>query len=176
MHLAKRSTVVFTFLMLLTAPRLLADNFIWSKEPFRERMLGHINGVCYHFSDNREELNELNYGLGFSYLLGEFSPGVRWLGGVRAYAEFDAYSDSYSDLGYLFAVALQHRFWGKLDWGANIGFVHEDSLHRKTGMYLHPFVIPYFQTNFDCPLNLRLVLIPPVNNDGVIALQAITRF
>jgi hypothetical protein len=127
-------------------------------------------------STNNAELNEFNYGLGLTYNLGELMSDTRILNKVVVSIEADIYSDSFSELGYLFGVSFQRRLFEKLDWGVNIGLIHEKSLQEKSDLYLHPFLFPYLQTNFDHPVNVRILYVPPVLNEGIFAAQLIVSF
>lgn len=157
------------------ALHLSAAEFKRSNAPARERLLVHINGLSCHFSSERDRLNELNHGLGLSYHLGTIESGSRLLDGVRVFAEADVYSDSFSDLGFLFGASFQRRLFGRLDWGVNIGLIHEDNLQEKSGLYLFPYLFPFVQTTVNTRINARILFVPPVHNDGIIALQLIVR-
>ena len=141
-----------------------------------ERLVLHINGLSYHFAGDRDELNEFNFGLGLSYYMGKFQSESWFLNDFKVFLEADVYSDSFSDLGYLFGASVQRRLWKQIDWGVNLGLIHEDNLKEKSGLYLHPYAFPYLQTNFDFPINGRILYVPPVHNEGIIAFQMMLGF
>jgi hypothetical protein len=156
--------------------QLSAMEFVKMRTTTIERLSLHINGLSYHFEGDRDELNEFNYGLGFSYYMGEIQSESWFLNDFKVFIEADVYSDSFSDLGYLFGASVQRRLWKQIDWGVNLGLIHEDNLKEKSDLYLHPFAFPYVQTNFDLPFNARILYVPPVHNGGIIALQMLLSF
>ena len=58
---------------------------------------------------NNAELNEFNYGLGFTYNIGGLMSNTRFLDKVIVAIEADIYSDSFSDVGYAFGLKLFGR-------------------------------------------------------------------
>jgi hypothetical protein len=153
-----------------------AVEFIREKQPFREAATVHINGFSYHKAADRSELNEANYGLGFGYYLGTLESDWPLLKGAAVSVETELYSDSFSKFAYLCGVTFQKELTGYLDYGINVGLIHEDHLVDDIGLYLVPYLFPYLQTRFDTAINARLTIIPPVGNKGVFALQLIARF
>ena len=153
--------------------RLSGTAFVPSHAPIRKRLLVHDDGISYHFASNHHELNELNYGLGASYCLGEFRSESAILNGIRLSAEADLYSDSFSETGYLFGTSFERHMFKELDWGVGLGLIHEDNLKRKSGFYLFPYVFPYLQTAFRTRVNVRIQFVPPVHNGGIVTLQLI---
>jgi len=125
---------------------------------------------------NNAELNESNYGIDLTYNLDELMSDTRIPNKVVVSIEADIYSDSFSELGYLFGVSFQRRLFEKLDWGVNIGLIHEKNLLEKLDLYLHTFLFPNLQTNFNHPVNVRILYVPPVHNEGIVAPQLIVSF
>lgn len=156
--------------------QLSGTEFVRSHGSTSERLFLHLDGISYHFAGDRHTLNEENYGLGFSYYMGKFESESWFLNDFKVFAEADIYSDSFSALGYLFGASFQRRLWKQLDWGLNLGLIHEDNLKEKSGLYLYPYAFPYVQTTFDFPINARVLYVPPVHNGGIIALLLIVDF
>ncbi|RKX33139.1 MAG: hypothetical protein DRP71_10910 [Verrucomicrobia bacterium] len=172
--------VLWIGLLLLLPGIKRADGFDYEpiKDPFRERFVLHLNGLSFHIGGSSNDLNELNYGLGFSYDLGRLSSGSRVLNNAVFTFSADIYRDSFYDLGYAFGVALQNRLIGPIDFGLQVGLIHEDNLVDKSGWYLHPYLFPFLETTFDFPVNCRVILIPPVGDltEGVVTVQFLVRF
>ncbi|MEZ5276960.1 MAG: hypothetical protein R3F07_11320 [Opitutaceae bacterium] len=160
-----------------TAP-LRAFQYEAIKDPFRERFTLHLNGLSSHFGGSSNDLNEVNWGLGAGYDLGRLGSESRILNGAVVSLSVDFYSDSFSEPGYAFGVALQNKLAGPIDLGFQVGLIHEDNLMDKGSWYLTPFLVPYLETTFDFPVNLRMSLIPPIGDltKGVLTLQALIRF
>ena len=90
----------------------------------------------------------------------------------------DIYRDSFFELGYAFGVALQNKLIGPVDFGLQVGFVHEDNIVDKGGWYLFPYLVPFLETNFDYPVNCRMTLVPPLEgySNGLLTFQLLVRF
>lgn len=148
------------------------------KDPFRERFVLHLNGLSTHFGSGENEVNELNYGLGLTYDLGRIRSENDFLDSGVISFKADVYRDSFSDLGYAIGVAFQKRLIGPIDLGLHVGLIHEDNIVEKGGTYLFPFLLPFVETTFDFPVNLRVTLIPPLNGytEGLLTFQALLRF
>jgi hypothetical protein len=162
--------------MFATSAQGAAVEFIPEKQAFREAASLHINGLSYHNASDRSELNEVNHGLGFGYYIGKLESEWSLLQGAAVSAEIECYSDSFSKFAYLCGLTFQKELTGYLDFGINVGLIHEDHLVDDIGLYLVPYLFPYLETNFDTPINARLTFIPPVANEGLITMQLIVRF
>ena len=127
-------------------------------------------------STNNAELNESYYGIDLTYNLDELMSDTRILNKVVVSIEADIYSDSFSELGYLFGVSFQRRLFEKLDCGVIMGLIDEINLLEKLDLYVHPFLFPNLQTNFDHPVNVRILYVPPVHKEGIVAPQLIVSF
>jgi hypothetical protein len=148
------------------------------KDPFRDRIVLHVNGLSYHFGGSDKDLNELNWGLGATYDLGRLSSGSRILNNAVFTFNTDIYRDSFYDMGYAFGVALQNKLIGPVDFGLHAGFVHEDNIVDKGGWYLFPYLVPFLETTFDMPVNCRMTLVPPLEgySKGLLTFQFLVRF
>lgn len=153
-----------------------AGSFVREEIRIPDSLSLHINAMSYHLSADRSELNEENLGLGLSCRLGRFDSSVLILNKVKVFAEFDLYSDSFSEFGYTLGTAFQKKLFKQLDYGFSVGLMHENNLEEKSGLYLHPYIIPYLQTRFDGFLNARVHVVPPVQNKGFVTLQLIVDF
>ena len=162
----------------VTAATLRAFQYEAIKDPFRERFTLHLNGLSTHFGGSANDLNEVNWGIGGGYDLGRLASESVITNGAVFSLSVDFYSDSFSQPGYAFGVALQNKLVGPIDLGFQVGLIHEDNLVDKGGWYLTPFLFPYLETRFDFPVNLRMSLIPPLGTltKGVLTLQALIRF
>ena len=176
--LSSRATWLFTTLYWTFAmsSQTAGLEFIREHKPLREALALHINGVSYHKASDRAELNQVNYGFGVGYYLGTIESGWSLIDDAEVSAEAEFYSDSFSSFAYLGGVTLQKQLTTYLDYGINIGFIHEDHLVDDIGLCLVPYIFPYLETSFDTAINARLTIIPPVGNKGVLALQLIARF
>ncbi len=171
--------VLFTILglMALSNQQVFGTELVRHDTLKREYLQLHINGKSHHRGENSSELNEFNYGLGFTYNIGELISDTQLLNEAVFSIEADIYSDSFSELGYVIGASFQKRLFKKLDWGVNIGLIHEQNLQEKSGLYLFPYMVPYLQTNFDHPVNTRILYIPPVHNTGgIFTAQLIVKF
>jgi hypothetical protein len=150
--------------------------FIREHQSLREAASLHLNGFSYHKSSDRSELNQVNYGFGLGYYLGRLESNGNLLNNVKVSAEIECYSDSFSRLAYLCGITLQKSLIQHMDYGLNIGLIHENHLVDDIGLYLVPYLFPYLETRFDSTINARLTFVPPVANKGVLVLQLIARF
>lgn len=165
-----------TLLLLLPVIPVKGPDFKILRQSDHTSHFLHINGYSYHFSSDRNKLNEFNYGFGFSYYLGHLQSSSPIVNDLQVFAEVDLYSDSFSETGYLFGASFQKPLLKKLDFGLHFGLIHENNLQDKSGLFLHPYLFPYLQTNYDAPINARILFIPPIHNKGIIAAQAMIRF
>ncbi len=144
--------------------------------PADERFRLHINLASYHFS--RDGQNEENYGLGFSYQVGWLQSDNSVLNGTQIAFESDYYRDSHESPGFALGLALQNGLARSLDWGLKLGLVHEDKASRDAGSYLVPYLVPYLETDFKFPVNMRLTVVPPVGSltNGFLSVQFMVDF
>jgi hypothetical protein len=165
-------------LLLLLARPLYGFEYEPIKDPFRERFILHLNGLSYHFGGSTNELNETNWGAGFGYDFARLRSESVILEGAVLSVNVDLYSDSFSEFGYAFGASFQNKLVGPIDWGLMVGLVHENNIVEKGGFYLFPFLLPFWETTFDFPVNARLTLVPPFGgySEGLLTLQALVRF
>ena len=125
--------VLFTILglMALSNQQVFGTELVRHDTLKREYLQLHINGKSHHRGENSSELNEFNYGLGFTYNIGELISDTQLLNEAVFSIEADIYSDSFSELGYVIGASFQKRLFKKLDWGVNIGLIHEQNLQEK---------------------------------------------
>ena len=135
----------------------------------------HVNGRSYHFA--RKGQVEFNYGLGFSVSLVRLNSGSPILDGAKLGFEFDEYRDSFGHTAFSVGGFLQQGLSGHWDWGAKFGLDHETSITQH-GLYVFPYVVPYVESKFRFPVNIRVIFIPPVPSytDGFLAFQGIVKF
>ena len=151
-------------------------DFIREHKPLREALSLHLNGLSYHKSSDRSELNQVNYGFGLGYYLGRLKSNGILLNNAKVSAETEFYSDSFAKLAFLCGATFQQPLSAHLDYGINVGLIYENHLVDNTGQHVLPYLFPYLETSFDTAINARLTVVPPVANKGVVVLQLITRF
>ena len=96
-------------LMALGTHQLIGMDLVKYSALKSEYLQLHINGQSNHLNANNAELNEFNYGLGFTYNIGGLMSDTRTLDKVVVAVEADIYSDSFSDMGYAFGLKLFRR-------------------------------------------------------------------
>jgi hypothetical protein len=133
----------------------------------------HLNGVALHF-EKGEDINEANWGLGFekTFDAGEGNEG--FLSDWEKFWEFDAYKDSHSDLAFAAGVGMHHPGASHFGFGLKAGLVYEKELEDDAGSPVLPYLLPFVETHFTSPVNLRATLIPPLppfDLDGSIIFQ-----
>lgn len=126
----------------------------------------HINGVAIHF-DKDEDTNEKNWGLGIQQSLGRSESDTSLWDGWDLFWEVDAYMDSFSDLAVAGGVGAQRPLFRYVDWGLKAGLAFEPGLAENHGSPILPYVLPFAETRFDYPLNLRATLVPPIDALGL---------
>ena len=161
---------------------LTRDGSCWEYEPttdpFRDRFVLHLSGLSHHVAGNKDRLTEQNLGVGFGYELGRFSSESILLNQAVISFNSEFYLDSFAQFGYAIGMTLQNKVFEFLDFGLGFGLIHEDHILEDHGYYIVPYVLPYLETTFDFPANLRMTVVPPVSGltDGVATLQMIVRF
>lgn len=118
----------------------------------------HLDGFSWHFKPNGQSYE--NYGLGFAYPIGRFAGAGAWIEGARLDFELDEYRDSYRDPAWAGGLVLTRKLAGPVDWGLKVGVVHTEELLAQ-GHPAYPYVLPFVETAFDFPLQLRVTLVPP---------------
>lgn len=135
----------------------------------------HLNGVSYHFNKNKQ--NRYNYGLGFSYNIGRLNSRHGFLDDSRLAFEFDGYRDSYGNPAYAGGFYLSKNLSDRFDWGLKAGLVHSHDL-QDSGNFLYPYVLPFVESVFKSPVNIRITLVPPWGSvtDGELTFQLMIDF
>lgn len=118
-----------------------------------------LNGASYHFK--RASHNEKNYGLGFSYKLKNSNLRPSFLENEPLYFELDVFKDSFSDTGYAGAIAWKRPLSRHSQYGLKVGLLRSEHSEKQFGMPVIPYAVPFLETNFEYPVNLRTTLIPP---------------
>lgn len=131
----------------------------------------HLNGASYHFS--RDGQNEENYGVGLSYHFKKIQSKNRILNESQVAYEVDVYHDSYTETGFATGFSWKRRMGDFLDWGLKAGLVHEEHASAETGMFVIPFVVPFVESNWTFPVNIRMMVTPPVGDitNGMLTFQ-----
>ena len=162
----------FFFVLLLASFSMsFAQDANYSAGDFRL----HINGIALHF-DKGENSNEANWGLGLERSLGITESDKPLVDGWEKFWEFDVYEDSYSDIAISGGFGVQRPMIRHLDFGLKVGLVYEKGLKDDAGSSVLPYLVPFVETSFDIPLNLRATLIPPIpafDIGGLISFQFI---
>lgn len=164
--------LVLAGILLTTSPYALCkDTFLVDEEGGKFTL--HINGYAYHFK--RSGHNEKNYGAGLSYHHGQIKSENELLNESRVAFELDIFRDSFSDIGYAAGVTWQKQLFNSLDWGLKLGFVHEDHLWDTEDMYLVPYLLPFVESRWKTPVNVRMTLTPPLGDlsNGMVFFQMI---
>lgn len=148
---------VFGVLSSLLASPLLASDGPW---------LVHLDGTSRHF--HRRDLNEKNWGAGFTY---EFNPTSRWLWA----AEGDYFKDSLHDPSGYLGASYRRRF-RYLDVGI-VGFVmYRESAKETIGSHVFPGALPFLEFG-SRRIRFRTTYIPRVTgrDDEALTLQLLIR-
>ncbi len=135
----------------------------------------HINGLALHF-DKGDTTNEKSWGLGIEKLLGSGASKKAVFDGWEKFWELDVYKDSYSDVAVAGGFGMRRSLLRHLDFGLKAGLLYERELKEKAGSRIVPYLLPFVETNFNAPLSLRAILVPPIDKysiDGLIFLQLI---
>ena len=133
-----------------------------------------INGIGLHF-DKGKNTNQENWGLGIQRSLGIIESEESLFTGWRKFWELDVYKDSYSDAALSSAFGVQRSVARYLDFGFRAGLVYERGLKKSAGSPIFPALLPFIETSFDIPVNLRATVVPPISSltDGLVSLQLI---
>lgn len=141
----------------LLAPRLLADGGEW---------LVHFDGTSHHF--HRRDLNEKNWGAGFTY---EFNPADRYVWA----SEGDYFRDSLSDPSGYLGASYRRRF-RYLDVGVLAFVMYRESAKTTIGSRVFPGALPFLEFGTR-RIRFRTTYIPRVTNrdDEALTLQLLVR-
>jgi len=137
----------------------------------------HINGLSYHFKSSDKD-NAYTWGAGITLDRGYLDERFGWLKGVMFGWEADVFKDSNREIAYAAGFSVRKSFLSWYEWGVTMGLTHKKNLERDTGWPIFPYALPFLQTAFEAPVNLRLVWIPPVrkSTDNQLILQVLIAF
>lgn len=121
-----------------------------------------VNGASYHFK--RSGLNEKNYGLGFSYKIADSDMRPDFLKGEALYLEGDVFKDSFSKLGIAAAVTWKQPVLEHFQFGLKTGLLKSDHMKDEFDLPIVPYIVPFIETDFKFPVNLRTTVIPPLGD------------
>jgi len=168
----KRLLVVVAVLVLClgTSTQARADSD-W--KPSRQL---HINGYAFHIK-NDDEVNEFIVGLGLTWDIKRVN--FDWIKLTDVVLAFDG--DVFKDSNYEWAVAggiSLRKPVGVFEFGVVAGLTYKQNLRKDSGWPLFPYALPFIQSNFDYPLNVRATWIPPVRKktDNQVVFQLLVDF
>jgi len=126
--------------------------------------------VSWHLDDIKSKVSNFPLGLGMAYdfavLDGDYGFFNWFLKDSILMAEFNVFRDS--DFGYPAVYAAvskrQNIFDLPLQMGTAVGLIYTTQLQELSGSPILPLIISSLQTNFDFPINLRLVYIPSISD------------
>ena len=128
--------------------------------------LVHFDGTSHHF--HRRDLNEENWGAGFTY---EFNPADRWVWA----AEGDYFRDSLHDPSAYVGGSYRRRFrW--IDVGVIAFVMYRESAKKTLGSRVFPGALPFLEFG-SRRIRLRTTYIPRVTNrdDEALTFQLVVR-
>lgn len=129
----------------------------------------HLDGASRHL--HRRDLNEQNWGAGFTYAFQPKDPGQRYLWAV----EGDVFKDSLSDPSGYLGASVRRRF-RYLDVGV-LGFVmYRESADETIGSKVFPGALPFVEFGSE-RVRFRTTYIPQVTNrdDEAVTLQVLIK-
>ena len=135
----------------------------------------HINGLALHF-DKGQDTNENSWGLGMEKSVGTSESETAILNGWDTFWELDVYQDSYSDTAIAGGFGVHRPVLHYLDFGLKAGLLYEREFEEKAGSPIVPYLLPFVETRFDTLLNIRAILVPPIDKysvEGLVFLQLI---
>ena len=121
--------------------------------------------VSWHLDDIKSKVSDFPMGLGFSYDFGLLGQDFGFLNSTIMSAEFNIFRDS--DFGYPSAyagVTFRKNIFDQLQAGIGTGLIYTTQLQDLSGSPILPFAFPFIQTDFNFPLNLRMIYIPSVSD------------
>ncbi|QUS62481.1 hypothetical protein IQE94_09255 [Synechocystis sp. PCC 7339] len=125
-----------------------------------------ISPISWHIDYTEPDVNNFPLGMGAAYNFEIINPNYGFFDNLVqdsiASLEFNIFRDS--DFGYPAAyVGLSLRkniFASPIQVGSAIGLLYTTQLQELSGSPVLPFMLPFLQTDFDIPVNLRIVYIP----------------
>jgi hypothetical protein len=126
-----------------------------------------LSPISWHLDDIESDVNDFPFGVGMAYDFGVLGKedGNGFFDGVIMGVEFSIFKDS--DFGYpstFVAANFRKNILNQLQIGIGAGLIYTTQLQSIAGSPVIPFVIPYIQTDFDFPVNLRIIYIPPISD------------
>ena len=142
-------------------------------EPSRQL---HLNGYAWHIA-SEGDVNEFVVGLGLTWDIKRVNFNWIKLTDVVMAFDGDILKDSNNEWAVAGGVSLRKPV-GVVDIGILAGLTYKQNLIEDTGFPLFPYVLPFLQSSFDYPLNVRAVWIPPVRKttDNQIVFQLLVDF
>ena len=99
------------------------------------------------------------------------------LTGVVLAFDGDVFKDSNYDWAVAAGISLRKPV-GVVEFGLIAGLTYKKNLQEDSGFPLFPYALPFIQSNFDYPLNVRATWIPPVRKetDNQVVFQLLVDF
>ncbi|AIE74605.1 MULTISPECIES: hypothetical protein [unclassified Synechocystis] len=125
-----------------------------------------ISPISWHIDYTEPDVNNFPFGVGAAYDFEIINPNYGFLNSLIEDSvvslEFNIFRDS--DFGYPSAYAglslRKNIFASPIQIGSGMGLLYTTQLQELSGSPVLPFMLPFIQTDFDSPVNLRVVYIP----------------
>jgi hypothetical protein len=125
-----------------------------------------LSPFSWHIDYTEPDVNNFPMGVGAAYDFEIINPNYGFFNHLVQDSivslEFNIFRDS--DFGYpagYVGLSLRRNiFASPIQMGSAIGLLHTTQLQELSGSPVLPFMLPFLQTDFDIPVNLRIVYIP----------------
>jgi hypothetical protein len=125
-----------------------------------------LSPFSWHIDYTEPDVNNFPMGVGAAYDFEIINPNYGFFNHLIQDSivslEFNIFRDS--DFGYpagYVGLSLRRNiFASPIQVGSAIGLLHTTQLQELSGSPVLPFMLPFLQTDFDIPVNLRIVYIP----------------
>lgn len=125
-----------------------------------------LSPISWHIDYTEPDVNNFPMGVGAAYDFEIINPNYGFFNHLVQDSivslEFNIFRDS--DFGYpagYVGLGLRRNiFASPIQVGSAIGLLHTTQLQELSGSPVLPFMLPFLQTDFDIPVNLRIVYIP----------------
>ncbi|MBD2651933.1 hypothetical protein H6G45_00200 [Synechocystis sp. FACHB-383] len=125
-----------------------------------------LSPISWHVDYTEPDVNNFPFGIGAAYDFEIINPSYGFLNifveNSVVSVEFNVFRDS--DFGYPSAYAglslRRNIFASPIQIGSAMGLLYTTQLQELSGSPVLPFMLPFVQTDFDSPINLRIVYIP----------------
>lgn len=125
-----------------------------------------ISPISWHIDYTEPDVNNFPMGVGAAYDFEIINPNYGFLNHLVQDSivslEFNIFRDS--DFGYpagYIGLSLRRNiFASPIQVGSAIGLLYTTQLQELSGSPVLPFMLPFLQTDFDIPVNLRIIYIP----------------